>query len=84
MAAVFIDPRSLAVYAQYKVSHGGVHIADIAQYCLSLRTHFWVYSLFAGVIKELVSLLCFPQSELLDNIQFEYETFKLADGLLKS
>ena len=44
MAAVFIDPSSLAVGAEYEmlVSHGRAHVADIAQYCLTPRTHFLV------------------------------------------
>ena len=44
MAAVFIDPRSLAVGAKYEilVFRGRVHVADIAQYCLTPRTHFLV------------------------------------------
>ena len=55
MAAVFIDPSSLAVGAEYEmlVSHGRAHVADIAQYCLTPRTHFLV----AVVIKEVVSWL---------------------------
>ena len=35
------------------VSRGRAHFADIAQYCLTPRTHFLV----AGVIKEVVSWL---------------------------
>ena len=55
MAAVFIDPCSLALGAEYEilVSHGRVHDTDIVQYCLTPRTHFLV----AGVIKEVVSWL---------------------------
>ena len=41
---VFIDPCSLALGAEYEilVSHGRVHVTDIVQYCLTLRTHFLV------------------------------------------
>ena len=56
MAAVCIDPRSLALGAVYEiltVSHGRAHVADIVQYCLTPRTHFLV----AGVIKEVASWL---------------------------
>ena len=49
----FVDPRSLAVGGDYEilVSHGRADVADIAQYCWTLRIHFLV----AGVIKEVVS-----------------------------
>ena len=51
-----IDPRSLALGAEYEiltVSHGRAHVADIVQCCLTPRTHFLV----AGVIKEVASWL---------------------------
>ena len=53
MAAVFIDPltSSRCRVLNLAVSRGRAHVADIAQYCLTLRTHFLV----AGVIKEVVS-----------------------------
>ena len=49
MAAVFIDPRSLALGAEYEILR--FLVVDIVQYCLTPRNHFLV----AGVIKEVVS-----------------------------
>ena len=36
MAAVFIDPRSLAVGAEYENLRGKAHVADFVQCCLTL------------------------------------------------
>lgn len=54
MAAVFVDPRSLAVgrVGNLIVSCGRAHVTDIANCCLTPRTYF----VLAGwVIKEVVS-----------------------------
>ena len=42
MASVFIYAHSLALDAEYEilVSHGRAHVAGIAQYCLTIRTHW--------------------------------------------
>ena len=53
MAAVCIDPHSLALGAKYKILQFVVVECTVVQYCFTPRTHFLV----AGGIKEVVNWL---------------------------